>query len=257
MSYEYILTKTEGKVGIVQFNRPKALNAMNPTLVEEAMTALEAFDADPAIGCMLVTGSERAFAAGADIKEMASATMVKMTQSTYIQQWDRFRNIKKVVIAAVSGFALGGGCEFAMACDMIIASDTAQFGQPEINIGVIPGAGGTQRLTKAVGKAVAMEMCINGRFLTAAEAERFGLVNRVFPKEVMLDEAIKIASQIAERAQIAVQFAKAAVNASFEMSLSSGVAHERMLFYSLFSTDDKSEGMDAFVNKRKPEWKNQ
>lgn len=256
MSYEYILTRTEGKVGIVQFNRPKALNALSPELMHETMSALEAFDADPDIGCMIVTGNERAFAAGADIKEMAEANVVKMNQSSFINQWDRFSNIKKVVIAAVSGFALGGGCEFAMACDMIVASETAQFGQPEINLGIIPGAGGTQRMTKAVGKALSMEISINGRFLSAAEAEKFGLVNRVFPPEVMLDEAIKFAEQIANRAQIAVQAAKAAINASFEMPLSASVAHERVLFYSLFATEDQKEGMDAFVNKRKPEWKN-
>ncbi len=257
MSYEYILTRTEGKVGVVQFNRPKALNALSPGLMHETMTALEAFDADPEIGCMIVTGSERAFAAGADIKEMASATVVKMGQSSFINQWDRFRNIKKVVIAAVSGFALGGGCEFAMACDMIIASETAQFGQPEINLGIIPGAGGTQRMTKAVGKALAMEICINGRFFSAAEAEKFGLINRVFPPEVMMEEALKFANEIANRAQIAVQAAKSAVNASFEMPLAASVAHERTLFYSLFATDDQKEGMDAFVNKRKPNWTNQ
>ncbi|MEM8862868.1 MAG: enoyl-CoA hydratase-related protein [Chloroflexota bacterium] len=257
MSYEYILIRTEGKVGIVQFNRPKAMNALSPELMDETMSALEAFDADPEIGCMLVTGNERAFAAGADIKEMATATVVKMNQSSFISQWDRFRNVKKVVIAAVSGFALGGGCEFAMACDMIIASESAKFGQPEINLGIIPGAGGTQRMTKAVGKALAMDICVNGRFLSAAEAEKFGLVNRVFPQEVMLDEAIKFAAGIADRAQIAVQAAKAAINASFEMPLSASVAHERILFYSLFATDDQTEGMDAFVNKRKPVWKNQ
>lgn len=254
MSYENILTRVEGRAGIVQLNRPKALNALNRELMTELMTALEAFDADPAVGCMVVAGSPRAFAAGADIKEMATATPATMMTNSFIDLWDRLRHIGKPVIAAVSGFALGGGCELAMACDLIIASETAQFGQPEINLGVIPGAGGTQRMTLAVGKGLAMEMVLNGRTLSAEEALRHGLVNRVYPVEVYLEEAVRLANEIAARAPLAVRLAKEAVNAVFEMPLSAGLAHERRLFYLLFSTEDQKEGMDAFVNKRKAQW---
>ncbi|MBK8430004.1 MAG: enoyl-CoA hydratase/isomerase family protein [Chloroflexi bacterium] len=255
MNYENILTRIEGKVGVVQFNRPKALNALSPELMDETMTALEAFDADPAIGCLLVTGSDRAFAAGADIKAMATAGVVEMMADTFISHWDRFKNIRKPVVAAVSGYALGGGLEFAMACDMMIASETARFGQPEIKLGVIPGAGGTQRLTKAVGKALAMEIVLNDRMLTAEEAATFGLINHVYPVEVYLAEAIKFANQIAERAPLAAQLAKEAVNASFEMPLSASIAYERRLFHLLFGTQDQKEGMAAFVEKRAAEWK--
>ncbi|MCA9979476.1 MAG: enoyl-CoA hydratase/isomerase family protein [Anaerolineales bacterium] len=254
MSYENILTRTHGRVGIVQFNRPKALNALSPELMRETMEALEAFDLDDDIGCLLVTGNERAFAAGADIKEMASASVVQMLRSKFINYWDRFKSLRKPVIAAVNGYALGGGCEFAMACDMIVAGESAQFGQPEINLGIIPGAGGTQRMTRAVGKALAMEIVLNGRFLTAVEAERFGLINKVVPDEVVLEEATKLATEIANRAPVAVQIGKEAVNATFEMSLEAGIAHERRLFYMLFATDDQAEGMDAFVNKRPAQW---
>lgn len=254
MTYEYILTRTEGRVGIVQFNRPKALNALNRHLMAETMNALETFDQDAGIGCMVITGNERAFAAGADIKEMATADPVAMLDNPFIDYWDRLRRISKPVIAAVSGFALGGGCELAMACDMIVASETAQFGQPEINLGVIPGAGGTQRMTLAVGKALAMEIVLNGRFLTAQEALHHGLVNRVVPAELYLEEAIKLAAEIAARAPVAIRLAKEAVNAVFEMSLQTGLAHERRLFYMLFSTQDQKEGMDAFINKRPAQW---
>jgi enoyl-CoA hydratase len=252
---EYILTRTDGRVGIVQFNRPKALNALNRELMAETIAALEQYDSDPAIGAMVITGNERAFAAGADIKEMATATPAQMLDNPFIDYWDRLRRISKPVIAAVSGFALGGGCELAMTCDMIVASETAVFGQPEINLGVIPGAGGTQRLTYAVGKALAMEMVLNDRRLTAEEAQRFGLVNRVVPVEVYLEEAVKLAADIAARAPVAVRLAKEAINAVYETSLQAGLAHERRLFYMLFSTADQKEGMDAFVNKRKAEWK--
>ena len=255
MTHEHILTRTAGRVGIVQFNRPKAMNALNKRLMSETMGALDAFDADDAIGCMVITGNERAFAAGADIKEMADATPAEMMASPFIGYWDRLRQIGKPVIAAVSGFALGGGCELAMACDMIVASETARFGQPEINLGVIPGAGGTQRMTLAVGKALAMEMILNGRLLTADEALKHGLVNRVVPAEVYLEEAVKLAAEIAERAPIALRLAKEAVNAVYEMPLQAGLAYERHLFYTLFSTADQKEGMDAFINKRKPAWK--
>lgn len=254
MTHEYILTRTEGRVGLVQLNRPKAMNALNRGLMQELMAALEAFDADENIGCMVVAGNERAFAAGADIKEMAAATPVSMMNNSFIDYWDRLQKIGKPVIAAVSGYALGGGCELAMACDMIVASESAQFGQPEINLGVIPGAGGTQRMTLAVGKAVAMEMVLNGRFLNATEALNYGLVNRVVPVELYLEEAMKLAAEIASRAPVALRLAKEAVNAVYEMPLSAGLAHERRLFYMLFATEDQKEGMDAFVNKRKANW---
>ncbi len=255
--YENIVTRVEGRVGVAQLNRPKALNALNRELMTELMTALEAFDADPAVGCMVVTGSARAFAAGADIKEMADATPARMMTGSFIDLWDRLQRIGKPVIAAVSGFALGGGCELAMACDMIVASETAQFGQPEINLGVIPGAGGTQRMTLAVGKALAMEMVLNGRYLSADEALRYGLVNRIYPVEVYLEEAVRLANEIAARAPVALRLAKEAVNAAFEMPLRAGLDHERRLFYLLFSTDDQKEGMDAFINKRPAQWKGQ
>ncbi|HRN68643.1 MAG TPA: enoyl-CoA hydratase-related protein [Promineifilum sp.] len=254
MTYENILTRIEGRAGVVQLNRPKALNALNRELMTELMDALEAYDRDPAVGCMVITGSERAFAAGADIKEMATATPASMMTNSFIDLWDRLRVMGKPIIAAVSGFALGGGCELAMTCDMIVAAETAQFGQPEINLGVIPGAGGTQRMTLAVGKAVAMEMVLNGRYLSAAEAQHYGLVNRVYPVEVYLDEAIRLANEIAARAPVAVRLAKEAVNATFEMPLRAGLDHERRLFYLLFGTADQKEGMDAFVSKRKPQW---
>ena len=252
--YENIITRVEGRVGVAQLNRPKALNALNRELMTELMTALEAFDADPAVGCMVVTGSARAFAAGADIKEMADATPARMMTGSFIDLWDRLQRIGKPVIAAVSGFALGGGCELAMMCDIILAADTAKFGQPEINLGVIPGAGGTQRMTLAVGKALAMEMVLNGRYLSADEALRYGLVNRIYPVEVYLEETVRLANEIAARAPIALRLAKEAVNAAFEMPLRAGLDHERRLFYLLFSTDDQKEGMDAFINKRPAQW---
>jgi enoyl-CoA hydratase len=254
MTNEYILTRTEDRVGIAQLNRPKALNALNRGLMEELIAALGVFDADPDIGCIVIAGGDRAFAAGADIKEMATATPAKMLDNPFIDYWDKLRRVSKPIVAAIAGYALGGGCELAMACDMIVAGESAQFGQPEINLGVIPGAGGTQRLTKAVGKALAMEMVLNGRFLTAEEAYRFGLVNRVVPSELYLEEAVKLAAEIAARAPVAIRLAKEAVNASFEMPLQSGMAHERRLFYLLFGTEDQKEGMDAFVNKRTASW---
>lgn len=254
MSPIHILTQIQNHVGIVQFNRPKALNALNRDLMAETMNALEAFDQDADIGAMVITGSERAFAAGADIKEMATATPAQMLENPFIGYWDRLGKIRKPVIAAVSGYAFGGGMELAMACDMIVASESALFGQPEINLGVIPGAGGTQRLTYAVGKALAMEIILNDRRLTAAEALHFGLVNRVVPVETYLETAIELAAEIAARAPLAVQMAKEAINTVYETSLQAGLAHERRLFYLLFSTEDQKEGMDAFVNKRKAEW---
>lgn len=255
MAYQNIETRQEKGVGIVQFNRPKALNALNREMMAEVVDALEQFDEDPEIGCLIVTGNERAFAAGADIKEMVEAQPADMLNNPFIDYWDRLQRISKPIIAAVSGFALGGGCEFAMACDMIVASDSAQFGQPEINLGVIPGAGGTQRLTRAVGKALAMEMVLNDRRLSAEEALRFGLVNKVTPKETYLQEAVDFGAQIAARAPVAVRMAKEAVNAAFEMPLQAAMAHERRLFYMLFSTEDQKEGMRAFVDKRRAEWR--
>ena len=255
MAYETILVDypAEG-VGLVRLNRPTALNALNGPLMEELMGVLEEMDANPKIGCMVITGSERAFAAGADISEMAQSTPAELIEKAFIARWERLHRINKPVIAAVSGFALGGGCELAMACDMIVASESARFGQPEINLGVIPGAGGTQRLTRTVGKALAMEMVLNNRHLTAEEAERFGLVNRVVSVDSYLEEAIKLASEIAVRAPVAVRFAKDAVKMALETPLQAGLAYERNQFYALFSTQDQKEGMDAFLNKRKPDW---
>jgi enoyl-CoA hydratase len=254
MDYTLILTSIVERAGLIQINRPQQLNALNAVVMEEIALALEEFDRSTHVGCIVITGNQRAFAAGADIKEMVDATAVEMLQRDSIARWDRIRQIKKPVIAAVSGFCLGGGCELAMACDLIIAAESAQFGQPEINIGVIPGAGGTQRLTRALGKSKAMEMILTGRYLTAREAEQFGLAARVVPVEAYLDEALKLANEIAARPPIAVRFAKEAINRSFETSLREGLEFERRLFYFTFATDDQKEGMRAFVEKRKAEW---
>jgi len=255
MTYTMIQTEVRDKVGLIRINRPEALNALNGTVMTEMAQALEAFDADPSVGVIVITGDARAFAAGADIKEMADATPVEMLTADRISRWDTLRRIKKPIIAAVSGWCLGGGNELAMACDMIVASETAKFGQPEINIGVIPGAGGTQRLTRALGKALAMEMVLNNRTLSAQEALQHGLVNRVVPAEVCLEEALTLAGEVAARAPLAVRLGKEAVNHAFESFLEDGVADERRAFYFLFSTDDQKEGMRAFIAKRKPEWK--
>jgi enoyl-CoA hydratase len=255
MSYETILTETRSRVGIITFNRPKALNALNNQLMLEVMDALKAFDNDEGIGAMVITGNEKAFAAGADIKEMADKSSDQMKKNDYTAVFDRIRSIRKPVIAAVSGWALGAGCEVAMSCDMIVASESAKFGQPEITIGVIPGAGGTQRLTRAVGKAIAMEMILNNRILTAQEAYQFGLVNRIVPVDTTLDEALKLAEEIASRAPLAVRAAKKMINQVYEESLSAGLAEEKGEFYNLFSSEDQKEGMQAFIEKRKPEWK--
>ncbi|MEW5868078.1 MAG: enoyl-CoA hydratase-related protein [Chloroflexota bacterium] len=256
-TYETILTEVRGRVGLARLNRPQALNALNNTLLEELMLALATFDQDDQIGAMLVTGSDKAFAAGADIKEMADATAIEMLARDHVARFEHIRQIKKPVIAAVSGWCLGGGCELAMSCDMIVASETARFGQPEVTIGVIPGAGGTQRLTRAVGKAVAMEMILNNRTLTAQEALHFGLVNRVSPVETYLDEALDLAAEIASRAPLAVRLAKEAIDNAFDALLSDGLAAERRAFYFLFASADQKEGMAAFIEKRKPEWKGQ
>jgi enoyl-CoA hydratase len=253
--YSMILIEVHGRVGLVRLNRPQAMNALNGTLMTELMQALEIFDADEQIGAMVITGSERAFAAGADIKEMADASAMQMLLHDQIGQFDRIRRIHKPLVAAVSGWCLGGGNELAMSCDMIVASESARFGQPEISIGVIPGAGGTQRLTRAVGKAVAMEMVLNNRMLTAEEAAQFGLVNRVVPVERCLDEALALAEEIVERAPLAVRLAKEAINQAYETSLTDGLADERRSFYLLFASQDQKEGMAAFIEKRKAQWR--
>jgi enoyl-CoA hydratase len=257
MSYENIEVRTEaGKVGIVTLDRPKALNALNDALMTELGDALKAFDADPAIGCIIVTGSERAFAAGADIGAMASYSFTDVYKGDYItRNWETIRSVRKPVIAAVSGFALGGGCELAMMCDFIIAADNARFGQPEIKLGVIPGAGGTQRLPRAVGKSKAMDMALTGRMMDATEAERAGLVSRVVPLDKLMDEALGAALQICEFSLPSVMAAKECVNRAFEGGLADGVMFERRMFHALFATDDQKEGMDAFVNKRKAVFK--
>ncbi len=254
-SYRFIQTETLKRVGLVRLNRPEALNALNSQLMQELMDALSFFDTVDTVGALVITGDERAFAAGADIKEMVDATAVQMLVKGQIETFDRIRGVKKPIIAAVSGWCLGGGNELAMSCDMIIASETAKFGQPEINLGVIPGAGGTQRLTHAVGKALAMEMVLNNRTLTAEEALHFGLINRVVPKESYLEAAIELAAEIATRAPLAVRFGKEAVNQAYEISLTEGLAHERRAFYFLFSSQDQKEGMRAFQDKRPPAWK--
>jgi enoyl-CoA hydratase len=255
MGYTTIITSSNDGVAIVQFNRPDVLNALNIKLMEELVEALEAFDKDEAVRVILLTGNEKAFAAGADIKEMAGASAVAMVLRDQFARWDRIRKLKKPLIAAVSGYALGGGCELAMTCDMIIASETARFGQPEINIGVIPGAGGTQRLTRAVGKAKAMEMVLTGRMMTAEEALRWGLVNKVVPVEAYLEEAKALARDIAAKPPIAVRFGKEAVLKAFDTTIEGGLEFERKNFYLLFASDDQKEGMKAFEEKRKPSWK--
>lgn len=249
-SYESVVTEREGSVGVVMLNRPKALNALNGQLVDEAVAALRSFDADETIGCMILTGSEKAFAAGADIKEMASLTFADAYRADFISRWDAIGTMRKPVIAAVSGFALGGGCEVAMMCDLIIASDSAKFGQPEIKLGVMPGAGGTQRLTRAVGKAKAMDLILTGRMMDAHEAERSGLVARVVPADALMTEAKAMATTIAGYSIPALMAAKESVNRAFEGTLSDGVTFERRLFHALFSTDDQKEGMAAFAEKR-------
>jgi enoyl-CoA hydratase len=255
MDYENIVVEHPADgVGLVKMNKPRTFNSLTGPLMDELMTALETMDADESIRCMVITGTERVFAAGADIKEMSEATPVEMIAKAFIARWERLRDLRKPVIAAVSGYALGGGCELALACDIIVASETAVFGQPEINLGVIPGAGGTQRLSRAMGKALTMEMVLNDRRLSAEEAERFGLVNRVAPVDAYLAEAIALASEIAARAPVAIRFAKEAVNQAFETTLAAGLAYERQLFYGLFATRDQKEGMAAFLEKRDPKW---
>ena len=253
---ELITVRTEGRVGIVTLNRPKQLNALNDQLMNELGAALKAFDADEGIGCMIVTGSEKAFAAGADIGAMAKYTFADVYKGDYItRNWESIRSVRKPVIAAVSGFALGGGCELAMMCDFIIAADNAKFGQPEITLGTIPGAGGTQRLPRFVGKSKAMDMVLTGRMMDAGEAERCGLVSRVVPLAQLMDDAVATAEKIAGMSLPATMVAKEAVNRAFETTLTEGVRFERRTFHATFAFDDRAEGMTAFADKRKPGWK--
>jgi enoyl-CoA hydratase len=257
VAYETILVETPAPgVGLVRLNRPQALNALNSQLTGEVFDALEAFDRDDSVRCMVLTGSDKAFAAGADIKQMENTDTVTMFAGQDFTDWTRLTKIRKPIIAAVSGWALGGGCEMAMMCDMIIASETAKFGQPEITIGIMPGAGGTQRLTRAVGKALAMEIALANRHLTAGEALQYGLVNHVYPVDSYLSEAVKLAEKIAGMPGVAARMIKDAVNKAFELSLSEGLSYEKRNFYLLFATEDKAEGMKAFVEKRPPQWKN-
>jgi len=255
MTDKLILTELDGPVAIVRLNRPEVLNALNIPLMDQLIEQFEKFDADPAVRCIVLTGNEKAFAAGADIKEMAEASAVDMYERNNLARWERIKRVRTPIIAAVSGFCLGGGCELAMHCDMIIAAESARFGQPEINIGVMPGAGGTQRLGKTAGKFRAMELILTGRQFDAKEAHELGLATRVVPTGACLDEAVRLAKEIAARSPMAVRFAKEAVLKAFESPLSEGLDFERKMFYMLFATEDQKEGMKAFVEKRKPEYK--
>jgi enoyl-CoA hydratase len=256
MSYQNIIAETKGKVGVIRLNRPQALNALNAALMRELGAAVAAYDADPNISCMVITGSEKAFAAGADIKEMVDKSFLDAFTEDFCAGWHQIAQARKPVVAAVAGFALGGGCELAMQCDLIIAADTAKFGQPEIKLGIIPGIGGTQRLTHAVGKAKAMDLCLTGRMMDAGEAERAGLVARVVPAANLMDEAMKIAESIAAMSLPALMVAKEAVNRAFETTLAEGIRFERRLFHAMFATEDQKEGMAAFAEKRTPDFKN-
>ena len=255
MTYQNILVETQGRVGVIRLNRPQALNALNKALIADLTQAIEAFDADDKIGCMLITGSDKAFAAGADIKEMADKPFIEAYLGDFVSNWNAIAQARKPVVTAVAGFALGGGCELAMQSDIVVAADTAKFGQPEIKLGVIPGIGGTQRLTRAIGKAKAMDLILTGRMMGAAEAEESGLVSRVVPAASLMDEAMKIAETIAGMSLPSVLAGKEAINRAFESGLSDGVAFERRIFHSLFATEDQKEGMKAFVEKRPPKWK--
>ena len=256
MAYETIIAETKGKVGLITLNRPDALNALNAQLVAEMGKALDKFESGGKIGCIVITGSERAFAAGADIKEMQSKTYMQAYAENFLHDWDRVARCRVPVIAAVAGYALGGGCELAMMCDFIIAADTAIFGQPEINLGVIPGVGGTQRLTRLIGKSKAMEMCLTGRNMDAEEAERAGLASRVVPANKLIEEALKVAKKIASFSTPAVFMAKESVQRAYETTLAEGLHFERRLFLSLFATEDQKEGMQAFIEKRSASFKN-
>ena len=257
MAYETILTEVKGRVGVITLNRPKALNALNSQLIDELNQALDEYERNPDIGCIVLTGSEKAFAAGADIKEMSVLEYPQIYLDDFFAQADRIGQRRKPMIAAVAGYALGGGCELALMCDFIYAADNARFGQPEISLGVLPGIGGTQRLTRALGKAKAMEMCLTGRQMDAKEAETAGLVARVFPADQLLAETLKAADSIAEKSLPSTMMTKEAVNRVFETSLSEGVRFERRIFHAIFATHDQKEGMKAFVEKRKPDFKHQ
>jgi enoyl-CoA hydratase len=252
MAYETIVAETKGRVGLVRLNRPNALNALNAQLIGELGQALDAFEDDAGVGCIVITGSDKAFAAGADIKEMQAKTYMDAYKEDFISRWDRLSRVRKPVVAAVAGFALGGGCEMAMMCDIIIAADTAKFGQPEIRLGVMPGSGGTQRLIRQVGKAKAMEMCLTGRTMDAAEAERANLVARVVPAASLMEEAMKTAETIAAMSLPVAMMTKESVNRAYETSLNEGIRFERRVFHSQFALADQKEGMAAFVEKRKP-----
>lgn len=256
MAYENIIVETRGHVGLVTLNRPSVMNALNAALIEELVEALQNFDSDDAIGAMVVTGSEKAFAAGADIKEMQDASYIDVYKSNFISRWDKVGQLRKPVIAAVAGYALGGGCELAMMCDFIIAGDNAKFGQPEITIGVMPGAGGTQRLARSIGKSKAMDMCLTGRMMDAEEAERCGLVSRVVAAGDLLDEALKAAEKIADFSTPIAMMTKESVNRAFETTLAEGLLFERRVFHAMFATEDQKEGMAAFVEKRSANFKN-
>ncbi len=256
MAYRNITVETKGHVGLITLNRPKALNALNAALIAELNQALDRYEADDDVAAIVITGSERAFAAGADIKEMHDKTFIDVMRNDFIKPWERITRCRKPVIAAVAGYALGGGCELAMMCDIVIAADDAKFGQPEITIGTIPGSGGTQRLTRAAGKAKAMEMILTGRMMDAEEAERAGLVSRVVPAADVVDEAVKTAERIAAMSAPVVALAKEAVNRAFETTLAEGVRFERRLFQSTFATEDRAEGMAAFLEKRQPAFRN-
>ena len=256
MTYANILVEIHGRVGLIRLNRPQALNALNGALIADLNQALEGFESDPAIGAMVLTGSEKAFAAGADIKEMQDKTFADVFLGDFIARWEDVSRTRKPIIAAVAGFALGGGCEMAMMCDFILAADTAKFGQPEIKLGVIPGAGGTQRLTRFVGKSKAMEMVLTGRMMDAAEAERAGLVSRIVPADKLIDEALKTAAAIAAFSASAVYAGKECVNRAYETTLAEGVRFERRMFQALFATEDQKEGMRAFAEKRPAAFKN-
>lgn len=257
MTFENIITETRGKVGLITLNRPKALNALNDALIDEIGQALDSYEADEAVGCIVITGSEKAFAAGADIGAMKDLSFMDVYKGNYISaNWDRISRCRKPIIAAVAGYALGGGCELAMMCDFILAADTAQFGQPEVKLGVLPGAGGTQRLPRAVGKAKAMELCLSGRTMDAAEAERAGLVARIVPADKLVDEALATAEKIASYSLPVVMMIKESVNRAYESALQEGLLFERRNFHSTFAMQDQKEGMTAFIEKRKPEFKN-
>ena len=257
MTYANVIVETHGAVGLIRLNRPQALNALSAALIEDLNAGLEGFESDPAIGAIVLTGSDKAFAAGADIKEMAEKTYIEAYSEDFITRgWERVAQCRKPVVAAVAGFALGGGCEVAMMCDIVIAAETARFGQPEVNLGTMPGAGGTQRLPRFIGKAKAMDLCLTGRMMDAAEAERAGLVSRIVAPDQLMPEAIAVAERIGQMSRPVAMMVKEAINRAFESPLAEGVIFERRIFHALFATEDQKEGMKAFVEKRKSQWKN-